>query len=102
VARVALARKDLVHTMTFISPTGLSAKDDKRGQPMLESKAFAHSSSHWWSPIAFRAIASLEASNVDIVNEMVNLISAQRAYEINSKVVTAADEMLRNATSMES
>jgi pimeloyl-ACP methyl ester carboxylesterase len=58
VARVALARKDLVHTMTFISPTGLSAKDDKRGQPMLESKAFAHSSSHWWSPIAFRAIAS--------------------------------------------
>jgi flagellar basal body rod protein FlgG len=31
----------------------------------------------------------------------VNLISAQRAYEINSKVVTAADEMLRNATSMQ-
>jgi flagellar basal-body rod protein FlgG len=44
---------------------------------------------------------SLESSNVDIVNEMVNLISAQRAYEINSKVVTAADEMLRNATSMQ-
>jgi len=44
---------------------------------------------------------SLEASNVDIVNEMVGLISAQRAYEINSKVVTAADEMLRNATSMQ-
>ena len=44
---------------------------------------------------------SLEASNVDVVNEMVNLISAQRAYEINSKVVTAADEMLRNATSMQ-
>jgi len=44
---------------------------------------------------------ALEASNVDIVNEMVNLISAQRAYEINSKVVTAADEMLRNATSMQ-
>jgi flagellar basal-body rod protein FlgG len=44
---------------------------------------------------------SLEASNVDVVNEMVSLISAQRAYEINSKVVTAADEMLRNATSMQ-
>jgi flagellar basal-body rod protein FlgG len=44
---------------------------------------------------------SLEASNVDVVNEMVGLISAQRAYEINSKVVTAADEMLRNATSMQ-
>ncbi len=44
---------------------------------------------------------ALEASNVDVVNEMVGLISAQRAYEINSKVVTAADEMLRNATSMQ-
>ncbi len=44
---------------------------------------------------------ALESSNVDVVNEMVSLISAQRAYEINSKVVTAADEMLRNATSMQ-
>ena len=43
---------------------------------------------------------SLENSNVDVVSEMVNLISAQRAYEINSKVVSAADEMLRDATQM--
>jgi flagellar basal-body rod protein FlgG len=41
---------------------------------------------------------SLEGSNVDVVSEMVNLIRAQRAYEINSKVISAADEMLRNAT----
>jgi len=44
---------------------------------------------------------SLESSNVDVVNEMVSLISAQRAYEINSKVVSAADEMLRDATQMQ-
>jgi flagellar basal-body rod protein FlgG len=42
-----------------------------------------------------------EASNVEVVNEMVNLISAQRGYEINSKVVAAADEMLRDATQMQ-
>jgi flagellar basal-body rod protein FlgG len=35
----------------------------------------------------------LEASNVDPVKEITNLISAQRAYEMNSKVITAADQM---------
>lgn len=36
----------------------------------------------------------LEQSNVDIVNEMVNLIVAQRAYETNSKMVQTAEEMM--------
>jgi flagellar basal-body rod protein FlgG len=35
----------------------------------------------------------LEASNVDAVSEITNLISAQRAYEMNSKVIQAADQM---------
>ncbi|WP_137132537.1 flagellar basal-body rod protein FlgG [Rhizobium sp. FY34] len=35
----------------------------------------------------------LEASNVDAVKEITDLISAQRAYEMNSKVITTADEM---------
>ncbi|WJH38987.1 flagellar basal-body rod protein FlgG [Aliirhizobium terrae] len=35
----------------------------------------------------------LETSNVDSVKEITNLISAQRAYEMNSKVITTADEM---------
>lgn len=38
----------------------------------------------------------LEASNVNIVEELVDMIEAQRAYEINSKMVSAVDEMLRN------
>ena len=36
----------------------------------------------------------LELSNVKVVEEMVNLIKAQRAYEINSKAIQAADEMM--------
>jgi flagellar basal-body rod protein FlgG len=42
----------------------------------------------------------LETSNVDIVEEMVNMIVAQRAYEINSKAVKTADEMLSVVNSM--
>lgn len=38
---------------------------------------------------------TLENSNVDIVEEMVNMISTQRAYELNSKVVSTADQMLQ-------
>ena len=39
----------------------------------------------------------LEASNVNIVEELVDMIECQRAYEINSKMVSSVDEMLRNA-----
>jgi len=45
----------------------------------------------------FGALAQgyLELSNVKVVEEMVNLIKAQRAYEINSKAIQAADEMMQ-------
>lgn len=42
----------------------------------------------------------LEQSNVSIVEEFINLISAQRAYEANSKVVKAADEMYQQVNNL--
>ncbi len=42
----------------------------------------------------------LETSNVDVVQEMVELISSQRAYELNSKMVQAAEEMLQIANNV--
>ncbi len=42
----------------------------------------------------------LEMSNVNVVTEMVNLITAQRAYEINSKAVQTSDEMLQVANNL--
>jgi len=39
---------------------------------------------------------SLESSNVNVVEELVNMIEAQRSYEMNSKAVSAVDGMLRN------
>jgi flagellar basal-body rod protein FlgG len=44
----------------------------------------------------------LEASNVDPVSEITNLISAQRAYEMNSKVIQAADQMSGTISNMRS
>jgi flagellar basal-body rod protein FlgG len=43
---------------------------------------------------------SLELSNVSVVQEMVNLILAQRAYEVNSKAVQAADEMMQTSNNL--
>ena len=42
----------------------------------------------------------LEGSNVQAVDEMVNLIVAQRAYEMNSKIITASDEMMQQANNL--
>lgn len=42
----------------------------------------------------------LEGSNVQVVDEVVNLIIAQRAYEMNSKMITASDEMMQQANNM--
>lgn len=42
----------------------------------------------------------LEMSNVSVVDEMVNMIVGQRAYEINAKAITTADEMLQSATNL--
>jgi len=44
----------------------------------------------------------VESSNVNVVTEITNLITAQRSYEMNSKVITSADEMLQTLTNLHS
>jgi flagellar basal-body rod protein FlgG len=81
---------------SFANPSGLQATSDNF---MLETAA---------SGAAQLGIAGdggrgqirqgmLEGSNVNIVEELVDMIECQRAYEINSKMISAVDEMLRNA-----
>ena len=43
---------------------------------------------------------TIEHSNVEVVEEMIGLIAAQRTYDVNTKVIQAADDMLRGATQM--
>ena len=42
----------------------------------------------------------IESSNVNVVSEITNLITAQRAYEMNSKVITASDDMMQTLTNL--
>ncbi len=43
----------------------------------------------------------IETSNVNVVSEITNLITAQRAYEMNSKVITTSDQMLSTLTNLQ-
>ncbi|MEO8181201.1 MAG: flagellar basal-body rod protein FlgG [Deltaproteobacteria bacterium] len=84
---------------TFVNPAGLQAMGKN-----LFTQSSASGEPQVGAPGADGRGAllqgALEHGNVDVVEEMIGMISAQRAYEVNSKVVTTADEMLRAATQM--
>ena len=44
--------------------------------------------------------SNLEAANVEVVSEISDLIAAQRAYEMNAKVISATDQMLQSTAGM--
>jgi flagellar basal-body rod protein FlgG len=83
----------------FPNPAGLSSEGDN-----LYSETIASGSPTTGNPgeNGFGAIQShfLEKSNVQMVTELVNLITAQRAYEINSRAIKAGDDMLRTANGL--
>ncbi len=82
---------------TFPNPTGLEAIGHNLYVPTASSGE-ATSGNPGADGRGTLMQAALEGSNVEVVNEMIGLLRAQRSYEINSKVIAAADEMLRNAT----
>jgi flagellar basal-body rod protein FlgG len=83
----------------FINPAGL----DAIGNNLLkDTQASGTATTGNPQTTSFGAIVqgSLETSNVDTVTEVTNLIAAQRAYEMNSKVITTADQMLNTTNQM--
>ncbi|MCB2065042.1 MAG: flagellar basal-body rod protein FlgG [Erythrobacter sp.] len=81
---------------SFVNPAGLQAAGDNL---LLETAASGAADAGIAGQNGRGQIRQgmLEASNVNVVEELVEMIEAQRAYEINSKMVSAVDEMLRNA-----
>lgn len=78
----------------FVNPTGLLALGDNLFQ---ETAASGNPSTGNPGGDALGKLkqGSLEGSNVQVVEEMVDMIAAQRTYEMNTKVLTAADNMLQ-------
>ncbi|MHB0887433.1 MAG: flagellar basal-body rod protein FlgG [Acidithiobacillus sp.] len=86
-----------IQLANFINPTGLQSIGDnlylqtgssgapQTGQPTLNGLGAVQQ-------------GYLESSNVNVVSELVDMISTQRAYEINSKAVSASDSMLQYVT----
>lgn len=83
----------------FMNPAGLN----KLGSNLYQATANSGEPVDWDSEndaSISLAPGYLEMANVQIVEEMVNLITAQRAYDINSKVIQSSDEMLQTATNL--
>jgi len=81
----------------FLNPSGLLAvggnvatQTDASGPPTQGAPG--------QNGLGFLKQGFIERSNVQIVNELVNLIVAQRAYEVNSRAIQASDQMLSTAT----
>ena len=78
---------------TFINPAGLRASGRNLYYP-TEASGDATEGTPGDTNVGTIAQGYLEMSNVEIVDEMVNMIVGQRAYEVNSKAITTADSML--------
>lgn len=83
----------------FINPSGLQANGKNLYTPTASS-GDATTGAPGAEGLGTLAQGFLEMSNVSVVEEMVNMIAAQRAYEINSKSIQTTDEMLQTANSM--
>ena len=84
----------------FNNPNGLEKLDDSLYQQTAASGAAINEATNNNVEKSSVIQGYLEGSNVQVVDEMVNMIVAQRAYELNSKAITASDEMLQQANNL--
>lgn len=88
-----------VQLATFINPAGLQSM----GQNLYEQTASSGTpttNTPGTNGTGLLSQGYVETSNVNVVEELVNMIQTQRAYEINSKAITTSDQMLQKLTQM--
>jgi flagellar basal-body rod protein FlgG len=96
---VAATQVGTLQLATFINTAGLQAKGEN-----LYVETAASGNPNIGAPgangIGTLSQGYVETSNVNVVEELVNMIQTQRAYEINSKAITTSDQMLQKLTQM--
>jgi len=96
--QAAPAQIGAVQTADFINPAGL----EPRGENLFVETASSgapQTGTPGLNGLGTITQGSLESSNVNVVEELVNMIETQRAYEMNSKAISASDQMLQYMTS---
>jgi len=88
-----------IQLASFSNSSGLSSMGHNIYQP-TDASGTANTGTPGQSGLGTTAQGVLEMSNVSIMEEMVNMIVSQRAYEVNSKAVQASDEMLKQANEL--
>lgn len=88
-----------IQLVSFVNPAGLKSLGGNLFIPS-NSSGLPQQSAPGDNGVGQIAQGQLETSNVNIVDEMVNMITAQRAYETNSKVIQASDQMLQAINGM--
>jgi flagellar basal-body rod protein FlgG len=83
-----------IQLVDFVNPAGLQARGENL---LLESASSgpAQTGTPGLNGLGTLAQGSLESSNVNVVEELVNMIETQRAYEMNSKAIATTDQMLQ-------
>jgi flagellar basal-body rod protein FlgG len=95
--QAAPAQIGTVQTADFINPAGLEARGENLYVETASSGA-PQTGTPGLNGLGTITQGSLESSNVNVVEELVNMIETQRAYEMNSKAISASDQMLQYMT----
>ena len=84
---------------TFVNPAGLESKGENL---YVETGASGNANTNTPGTNGSGVLLQgyVETSNVNVVEEMVNMIQTQRAYEINSKAITTSDQMLQKLSQL--
>ena len=88
-----------IQLTTFINPAGLQSQGENLYQETASSGT-PSTNVPGTNGSGLLSQSYVETSNVNVVEEMVNMIQTQRAYEINSKSITTSDQMLQKLSQM--